>query len=220
MQAVGFRCKLKRWGSQVESCTKETSPFHAGKQALRAHFGVHERMEVAGRHLINPEMPMQYRAFYWQLLFLVIGALNKDRRCAAGIVFVSPGFVETPNACTMVLSAGDPVGLHGNQQPDRDTRSRSVPRRPRPLALRMWRGGPGVDEIEPMALGHAGTNERPKVGADRKFLRQIGCRPDEHPGLPDEQQQFSRLSMMPTQPGEMPAMPTTQHLMKENGANK
>ena len=52
------------------------SPWHRGERELQQSLGVAERMDVFGRQAVRDFMPEQHRAFYRQLPFLVIAAVD------------------------------------------------------------------------------------------------------------------------------------------------
>jgi uncharacterized protein len=105
----------------------DESPFHAGEQALQARAGVRDRIERIGRKHIRDFMPDQHRAFFAELPFLVIGALDNQDRPWASILAGRPGFIGSPDSRTLRINArpnegepvslfvGSPVGLLGIQ---------------------------------------------------------------------------------------------------------
>ncbi len=113
--------------------TNDTSPFHAGEQALQTRAGKREQMEHFGRRVIRDYMPDQHREFYAQLPFLVVGAVDDNGDPWATLLTGKPGFVSSPDARTLemnaderagdaaagALRAGRPVGLLGIELPTR-----------------------------------------------------------------------------------------------------
>jgi len=89
------------------------SPFHAGEQRVQALVGVRDQIERAGRNLIRDSMPDQHRAFFEQLPFLVVGSLDEAGRPWASFLAGEPGFVRSPSATELRISAeplqGDPL---------------------------------------------------------------------------------------------------------------
>ncbi|PWC44342.1 pyridoxamine 5'-phosphate oxidase family protein [Azospirillum sp. TSO22-1] len=91
------------------------SPFHPGERMLQERAGVRDRVEQAGRRGIRDHMPDQHRELFGKLPFIIVGALDGQGWPRATLLAGAPGFVETPDARTLVLGAqpatGDP--LHG-----------------------------------------------------------------------------------------------------------
>jgi predicted pyridoxine 5'-phosphate oxidase superfamily flavin-nucleotide-binding protein len=83
----------------------EAPPFHAGEQAVQARVGVRERLAQVGPRVIRGEMPQQHRELFDKLPFLLLGALDAQRRPWATVAFGQPGFAHTPDARTMRVSA-------------------------------------------------------------------------------------------------------------------
>lgn len=80
-------------------------PFHAGERELQARTGVQERMAEIGSRVIRPEMPEQHRELFGKLPFMLLGALDEQRRPWAAMVAGNPGFVRTPDARTLRIGA-------------------------------------------------------------------------------------------------------------------
>lgn len=101
--------------------------FHAGERLLQTRAGVRERLEFVGRRAILDAMPDEHRGLFERLPLLFLGARDPDGRPWAGVVTGPPGFVHTPDACTLAVSAlpdsddpfaaalftGAPVGVLG-----------------------------------------------------------------------------------------------------------
>lgn len=83
----------------------DASPFHAGEQAVQARVGVRERLAQVGPRVMRGEMPDQHRELFDKLPFLLVGALDAQRRPWATVAFGQPGFAHTPDARTIALSA-------------------------------------------------------------------------------------------------------------------
>lgn len=98
--------------------TRETSPFHAGEQAVQERYGIRDRMEKQGRRIIRDYLPEQHRSFYPQLPFLVVGSLDAGGRPWASILAAPPGFISSPDPQTLSIQAPPLVGdpLHQNLQ--------------------------------------------------------------------------------------------------------
>lgn len=114
---------------QMESA----SPFHAGEREIQSRVGKREKMEGFGRRMIRSFMPDQHREFYAQLPFLVVGSVDGAGWPWASIVPGRPGFLASPDAETLKVSAGaipgdplqgtiaegTPLGLLGIEVPTR-----------------------------------------------------------------------------------------------------
>ncbi|MCD9148810.1 pyridoxamine 5'-phosphate oxidase family protein [Pseudophaeobacter flagellatus] len=89
------------------------SPFHAGEQALQRANGSRDRIEMFGRRAIRPYLPDQHRAFFAQLPFVAVAAVDGDGRPWASLFPGPPGFVHTPDEYHLDLAlhgaAADPV---------------------------------------------------------------------------------------------------------------
>lgn len=101
--------------------------FHAGEQAMQLLAGVRERMAKTGGAVIRDFMPDQHRELFTKLPMMLVGSLDAQGRPWASLLVGRPGFVASPDARTLVLSArpaaadplrdnlqpGAPVGLLG-----------------------------------------------------------------------------------------------------------
>ena len=111
----------------------DVSPFHSGEKVLQAQAGKREAMERFGRRAIRSYMPDQHREFYSQLPFLVVGSVDESAWPWASILPGRPGFVESPTATSLTVTAsaikgdplaaaiqpGAPLGLLGIEMPTR-----------------------------------------------------------------------------------------------------
>jgi len=108
------------------------SPYHPGEQAAQERVGVREHSERAGRRMIRPYLPEEYRTFFEQLPFLVVSSLDAERRPWVSLLFGAPGFVQAePKSLTVTYRAlpadpwstnlrlGAPVGVLGIELPTR-----------------------------------------------------------------------------------------------------
>jgi hypothetical protein len=103
------------------------SAFHPGEQAMQARAGVAEHMSAIGARVMRPAMPPEHRELFEKLPFVLLGALDAERRPWATVLVGEPGFVRTPDATSLVVGArpltegalqlaldpGAPVGLLG-----------------------------------------------------------------------------------------------------------
>ncbi|MFK8048464.1 MAG: pyridoxamine 5'-phosphate oxidase family protein [Halioglobus sp.] len=91
-----------------------SSPFHAGEQAIQERMGVRSQMERSGSRVIRDHMPDQHREFYEQLPFVFAGHADNEGRPWASILFGQPGFIHSPESKTLRINAlpvtGDPLG--------------------------------------------------------------------------------------------------------------
>ena len=89
------------------------SPWHRGERELQQSLGVAERMDVFGRQAVRDFMPEQHRAFYRQLPFLVIAAVDAAGDPWATLVDARAGLAKSPDSQHLQINAlpgqGDPV---------------------------------------------------------------------------------------------------------------
>lgn len=83
------------------SVTADTSPWHAGEQALQRDVGVAERMEELGRRVLRDHLIDQHRAFYPQLPFIVLGTVDGAGDAWATLRAGNPGFLQSPDPLTL-----------------------------------------------------------------------------------------------------------------------
>ena len=103
------------------------SPWHQGERRIQERLGVADRMEVFGRKVIRDYLPDEYRAFFGQLPFLAVGAVDETGAPWATLLDGAPGFVSSPDPRTLriggspgiddplraAIVTGAPVGLLG-----------------------------------------------------------------------------------------------------------
>lgn len=91
------------------------SPFHEGELALQRQAGAAERMDALGRRVVRRYMPDQHRAFFEQLPFLLVGAVDHAGDVWASLVSGPAGFATSPDPLTLQVRAGmdedDPAAL-------------------------------------------------------------------------------------------------------------
>jgi hypothetical protein len=89
------------------------SPFHSGESAVHARVGVRERLEQIGPRVLRSYMPDEHRELFEKLPMLVVGSLDAQRRAWASLLVARPGFIASPDARTLEVSAapapGDPL---------------------------------------------------------------------------------------------------------------
>jgi predicted pyridoxine 5'-phosphate oxidase superfamily flavin-nucleotide-binding protein len=86
--------------------TEETSPWHAGEQALQRQTGVAERMEEVGRRVLRDHLIDQHRAFYPRLPFIVLGTVDGEGGAWATLRAANPGFLQSPDPHTLNVRLG------------------------------------------------------------------------------------------------------------------
>ena len=89
------------------------SPFHHGEHDVQSRVGVRESTEQIGQRFIRQFLPGEHKAFYSQLPFVLIGAIDTQGRPWASILMGRPGFVDAPDANTLKINTrlafGDPL---------------------------------------------------------------------------------------------------------------
>ena len=92
------------------------SVFHDGEARAHERFGMRERLEQVGPHVIRDAMPDEHRELFEELPMLIVGSLDAAGRPWASILFGQPGFVHSPDARTLRVDArpvpGDPLAAH------------------------------------------------------------------------------------------------------------
>lgn len=90
-----------------------SSPFHAGEQALQARTGLRERMEEIGQKVIRDQMPDQHRELFGKLPTLLLGVQDDQGQPWATMLHGPAGFVTSPDARTLRVqtkpAADDPA---------------------------------------------------------------------------------------------------------------
>lgn len=98
----------------AEDLKERPSPFHPGEVTIQASLGVAERLEQLGKRVIRDAMPDQYREFYAQLPFIVMGAVDGTGDPWATLLAGAPGFMTSPDPKTLAFAHGldpsDPAG--------------------------------------------------------------------------------------------------------------
>ncbi|MCG8360880.1 MAG: pyridoxamine 5'-phosphate oxidase family protein, partial [Kiloniellales bacterium] len=93
-----------------DAVTQETSPFHEGERQVQERLGVRDQIEAFARRVVRDHMPDQHRAFHEMLPFLLLGTLDARGRPWASLLAGRPGFVTSPDARTLKLTARPPFG--------------------------------------------------------------------------------------------------------------
>lgn len=99
--------------SETKEWHNETSPFHAGEQAIQERLGLRDNAERLGRKVIRPFLPEQHREFYASLPFLVVGSVDEQGWPWASLLTGKPGFIASPDPRSLTVDAvpqpGDPL---------------------------------------------------------------------------------------------------------------
>ena len=89
------------------------SPWHAGERLMQQRVGMAARMEAAGRKVIRDFLPEQHRAFYPQLPFLLLAAVDRTGVPWATVLEGLAGFAHSPDPHTLRVDTlpapGDPA---------------------------------------------------------------------------------------------------------------
>ncbi len=93
--------------------SRSESPFHAGERAIQARLNIQEQVEKQGRRMIREYLPQQFRKFFSQLSYVIVGTVDAVGNPWASILMAEPGFLSTPNQYTLKVVAqplsGDPL---------------------------------------------------------------------------------------------------------------
>lgn len=84
--------------------------FHIGEQALQARAGSRERLAEVGPRVIRPAMPETHQAFFGQLPFVVVGAVDSTGQPWASLLAGAPGFITAPADDRLRIEALPPAG--------------------------------------------------------------------------------------------------------------
>jgi uncharacterized protein len=89
------------------------SPFHRGELVIQARLGIQERMDKQGRRVIRDYLPDQFRQFFAQLPYVIVGTVDAVGSPWASILVGEPGFLSAPSDRTLQVFAkplfGDPL---------------------------------------------------------------------------------------------------------------
>ena len=110
-----------------------SATWHAGEVAAQTRAGTADHMAQIGPKVVRDFMPDQHRAFFEQLPFIVVGALDHQQRPWASILSGMPGFASSPHPRRLEIEAnpvagdplaealevGNPVGILGIELPTR-----------------------------------------------------------------------------------------------------
>lgn len=84
---------------------QSTAPWHGGEVALQQRVGVAERMRELGTRVVRKFMPDQHRAFFAQLPFVVLGAVDDAGDVWATLLAGQPGFMQSPGPQALDVAA-------------------------------------------------------------------------------------------------------------------
>jgi len=82
----------------------DTTPWHEGERAVQRRLGFAEHAEARGVN-IRDFMPEQHRAFFAQLPFAVLGALDPAGNPWVTVLTGEPGFLSSPNPKILHIGA-------------------------------------------------------------------------------------------------------------------
>jgi len=93
--------------------TRTESPFHAGELAIHSRMGSQARMDKQGRRVIREYLPDQFRQFFAQLPYVIVGTVDPTGHPWASILVGNPGFLSSPSDRTLQVATqplfGDPL---------------------------------------------------------------------------------------------------------------
>jgi uncharacterized protein len=93
--------------------SRTESPFHAGELAIQARFGAQERIDKQGRRVIREYLPDQFRQFFTQLSYIIVGTVDAGNNPWASILVGEAGFLSSPDERILKVAAkplfGDPL---------------------------------------------------------------------------------------------------------------
>jgi predicted pyridoxine 5'-phosphate oxidase superfamily flavin-nucleotide-binding protein len=96
----------------IPGWTRTESPFHAGELAIQGRMGTQAKMDRQGRQMIREYLPDQFRQFFPQLPYIIVGTVDVTGSPWASILVGEPGFVSSPDDRTLQIAAkplfGDP----------------------------------------------------------------------------------------------------------------
>lgn len=81
-----------------------SSPFHQGEKKIQQRLGCSQQMEDFGRRVIRDYMPDQHREFYRRQSYIFAGFADASGQPWASILFNPAGFIQSPDAKTLLLS--------------------------------------------------------------------------------------------------------------------
>jgi uncharacterized protein len=97
----------------IPGWTRTESPFHAGELAIQSRLGAQEQIDKQGRRVIRDYLPEQFRQFFSQLSYVIVGTADEVGNLWASILVGKPGFLSAPSDRTLQVTAkpllGDPL---------------------------------------------------------------------------------------------------------------
>jgi uncharacterized protein len=91
----------------------ERSPFHPGELAVQERVGVKDKIDAQGRRAVRRYLTDQHREFFPLLPYAFVGSVDAQGRPWASMLMAEPGFLQAPDAHTLVVKArplpGDPL---------------------------------------------------------------------------------------------------------------
>ncbi|MDX2254613.1 MAG: pyridoxamine 5'-phosphate oxidase family protein [Pseudanabaenaceae cyanobacterium bins.39] len=96
--------------------SKTESPFHSGELIIQNRLGLQEKMDKQGRRVIRDYLPDQFRQFFAQLPYIIVGTVDTAGNPWASILVGTSGFLSTPDERTLKVAAhalfGDPLAAN------------------------------------------------------------------------------------------------------------
>jgi predicted pyridoxine 5'-phosphate oxidase superfamily flavin-nucleotide-binding protein len=97
----------------IPGWTRTESPFHAGELAIQRRMGTQAKMDRQGRQMIREYLPDQFRQFFPQLPYIIVGTVDATGSPWASILVGKLGFLSSPDDRTLQIGAkplfGDPL---------------------------------------------------------------------------------------------------------------
>jgi predicted pyridoxine 5'-phosphate oxidase superfamily flavin-nucleotide-binding protein len=97
----------------IPGWTRAESPFHAGELAIQGRMGTQAKMDRQGRQMIREYLPDQFRRFFPQLPYIIVGTVDATGSPWASILVGEPGFLSSLDDRTLQVAAkplfGDPL---------------------------------------------------------------------------------------------------------------
>ncbi|XOV78293.1 MAG: pyridoxamine 5'-phosphate oxidase family protein [Aestuariibacter sp.] len=102
----------------------ERPVFHTGELEIQERVGVREKMQRFAPQVVRRFMPRQHQEFYQQLPMIFLGFEDESKNVWASVLAGKPGFIDTPDDTSMIISAsalpGDPFeSVASNDQASR-----------------------------------------------------------------------------------------------------
>ena len=97
----------------IPGWTRSESPFHAGELAIQSRLNMQAQVDRQGRRIIREYLPEQFRQFFAQLPYVIVGTVDAMGNPWVSILIGEPGFLSTPDEYSLKVDArplpGDPL---------------------------------------------------------------------------------------------------------------